>query len=240
MLSRLVQRRSVFVPTALGWLVLLLGIAGPLTVWWFAGESFLEQTERVPADALVVEGWIGMEGFRAAKLEFERGNYRYIVTTGAFAMFRTSENRWNFAQDARHRLIQLGVPERLIIEAPAPETPTGRTFQSALSLRQTLEAAGLHPAGLDVFTLAMHARRSRLVFAKVMKPETQVGVIAWRPADYSTGPWWRSSERSEELIKESVGWVFEFLLNSGRLSNSAGAPAPRPTASRPNARLRPL
>jgi len=48
-----------------------------LVVAWFTyGESYLEATHRLPADILVVEGWIGRKGIRAAVDEFERGGYR--------------------------------------------------------------------------------------------------------------------------------------------------------------------
>jgi hypothetical protein len=46
-------------------------------------------------------------------------------------------------------------------------------------------------------------------------------VITWKPPEYRSEPWWRSSQRAKELLSESVGYVFEFLLNSGRLSNAS-------------------
>ncbi len=45
-------------------------------------ESFLSVTERSPADVLVVEGWIGREGVRAAGEEFKQRGYQYVVATG--------------------------------------------------------------------------------------------------------------------------------------------------------------
>jgi hypothetical protein len=61
-----------------------------------------------------------------------------------------------------------------------------------------------------------------LVFAKVEGPGTAVGVVDWTPSDYEGVPWWRSSERARELMLETVGYLFEALLNSGRSSNSPG------------------
>jgi hypothetical protein len=73
---------------------------------------------------------------------------------------------------------------------------------------------------MNVFTWGPHARRSHLVFAKVERPETDVGVVSWAPVSYRQVPWWRSSERAKEFLTETAGYVFEALFNSGRSSNS--------------------
>ena len=43
----------------------------------------------------------------------------------------------------------------------------------------------------------------------------KVGVVSWIPSDYQALPWWRSSDRAEDLLTET-GYLYEFLLNSGR------------------------
>ena len=224
MLSRLFQRRSIWWPTWQGWLMLLAGFGIPAVIWGFLGERFLSLTARQPAEVLVVEGWIGLDGMRAAKEEFDRGGYRYAVTAGALTSNRWNVQRWNYATEARKLLLRAGVPADQVIEAPALETEAQRTFEAALAVSHVLTARGLRAATVNVFTLGAHARRSRLVFAKVLSPGTEVGCVAWIPAVYGTEPWWRSSERAEDLLKETVGYGFELFLNSGRLSNS---PAPK-------------
>jgi len=219
MLSRLFQRRTIWWPTPAGWLILAVGFCVPATLWFFLGEGFLARSNRLPAEALIVEGWIGIEGVKAAKFEFETGGYRYLVAAGGLTENRWGSQRWNYATEAHDLLLRLGVPADRVINAPAPDTKAQRTFASAITVRQTLEERGLHLANANVFTLGVHARRSRLIFAKAL-PGTEVGVVSWTPSAYSPGPWWRSSERAEDLIKETAGWLFEALLNSGRMSNS--------------------
>lgn len=221
---RLLQRRQVPVPTLWGWACLLVLVGVPLVVWWTYGEEFFSLTQRQPAEALVVEGWIGIDGVSAAKAEFEAGGYRYIVTAGALTNNRWGRQQWNYAIEAGELLHNLGVPAEKVIIAPARDTESHRTFEAALAVRQTLEQRGLHFKNVNVFTLGVHARRSRLVFAKALPAGTAVGVIAWSPPDYRPEPWWRSSSRALDLMKETVGWLFEAGLNSGRTSNS---PPPR-------------
>jgi hypothetical protein len=215
----LFKKRLIPFPTLTGWVCFLLIAGSPLAWWCVQGESFFSLTERYPAETLVVEGWIGIEGMRAAKAEFEHGGYQYIVTSGAFSGNRWDSRHWNYATEAGELLVRLGVPADRVIEAAAPDSENHRTFESALIVAQVMQKRGLHPASVNVFSFGAHARRSRLVFAKALSSATNVGIIAWIPPGYHDGSWWKSSERSLDLIKETIGYLFEVLLNSGRRSN---------------------
>jgi hypothetical protein len=206
-----------------GWL-LIAAISLNLGAAWFNyGESFLASTHRVPTDVLVVEGWIGREGIRAAVAEFERGGYRDIVSTGGLTSGRWEDQPASYAEMAAREMIRLGVPKERTIVATAEYTESHRTFESAIAVWRALRDANARPAAVNVFTLGPHASRSALVFAKVLGSETNVGVIGWLPPNYKSEPWWRSSERSRELLEETVGYLFEVLLNSGRRSNAPEA-----------------
>jgi hypothetical protein len=171
---------------------------------------------------LAVEGWIGRDAVRAAAAEFVAHPYQYIVTTGGATIGdRWEERGWSYAEGAQRELIQSGVPAARIIVATARNTERQRTFESALAMRRALQSRGIYPKALNVFTWGPHARRSRLVYAKVEAPETKVGIVSWVPDAYRTFPWWRSSDRAKELLTETAGYLYEALFNSGRTSNSA-------------------
>lgn len=194
--------------------------AVPLLWWWRCGEAFLASTHRVPAEVLVVEGWIGREGVRAAGQEFGLHGYRYVVTSGGPTVERWEERRSTYAELAARELIRSGVPEDKIIVAPAKETERQRTYESAVAVWRALRARAIQPKALDVFSYGTHARRTRLVFAKVFASESNVGMIGWAPLNDEAAPWWRSSDRAKELLTETVGYAYEALFNSGRRSNS--------------------
>ena len=218
---RFLRLCRVWWPTRLGWLsIILLSVLPP--VWWLEfGELFLSATNRVPRDVLVVEGWIGRDGVRAAANEFKSGGYRYVVAAGGTSPENGwEEGGWSYAERAKEELLRLGISESKVVFAPAADTENHRTFQSAAAVWRTLEARSIHPNALTVFTLGPHARRSLLVFEKIYQGKVPVGVIGWIPSDYKSEPWWRSSERARELIAETSGYLYERLLNSGRASNS--------------------
>ena len=216
------RRRTIWCPTWVGWSLVAVLVALPGLAWLLAGESFLSLTERLPAEVLVVEGWIGRDGIQAAAAEFEQGGYRYTATSGGPALDRWKENPSSYAEMAGRELVRAGIPQDRIIVAPSRATERGRTFESAAAVHRTLQARGIRPKALNIFTFGPHARRSRLVFAKLEGSEADVGAIAWTPTDYGSEPWWHSSERAKDLIAETAGYAFELFLNSGRLSNTPG------------------
>jgi|HubBroStandDraft_6_1064221.scaffolds.fasta_scaffold164774_2 hypothetical protein len=215
-----VQSAAKWSPKLLGSLAIVVLLV--IAVIWLCiyGESFFSLTRRVPPQVLVVEGWIGVDGIRAAAAEFERGGYQYIVATGGQTEDRQSSS--NFAEMAGRELIRRGVPDDRIIMAPTGEIEHERTFKSAVAAWRALQKRGICSKTVNVMTLGPHARRTRLVYAKVYAPSAQVGVIAWTPSDYEGGPWWRSNRRTKCFLKEIIGYPFEVLLSSGRISNSPG------------------
>jgi hypothetical protein len=213
---QLVQRRTMWVPTLLGFCLILLILFTPM-VWWFTnGESFLSLTHRLPAQVLAVEGWIGNGGIRAAAAEFREHGYRYLVTTGGPADERWGQPQVSYAEIAEEELVALGIPENQIIVAPARDADIERTYESAMAERRALQVTGLQPKAINVFTLGAHARRSRLIYAKVAGAGTKVGVVSWSPPEEDGVPWWRSSNRAKNFLTETAGYTYEVLLNSGR------------------------
>ncbi len=153
----LLRRRTVWWPTWIGWALIAVGIAIPGVWWSLSGESFLSLTERLPAEVLVVEGWIGYDGVRAAAAEFERGGYEYVVTSGGTTFGRWDESPSSFAEMAERELIRSGVPKDRIIVAPSKFTESGRTYESAVAVFHALRARDIRPKALNVFTFGPHA-----------------------------------------------------------------------------------
>jgi hypothetical protein len=211
--------RTILLPTLFGWGCLFIAALLISGVWVLKGEAFLCITDRMPARVLVVDGWISVQGIRAAKDEFTQGKYEYIVTTGGLTGNSWDAKRWSHAVESRKMLLHWGVsPERIIL-AELKHTEAQRTFESVIAVRDALIAKGVRTDALNVFTRGAHARRSRLTYAKVFEPETKIGVIAWSPPGYDHKHWWDSSERTVELLKETAAYLYELILNSGRFTN---------------------
>jgi DUF218 domain len=217
---RLFRRCTIWWPTWAGSLCIVAILFMLVATLFMDGESYLSATHRVPADILVVEGWICRKGIHAAVDEFDRGGYRYIVASGGLTSGRWGEDEpTSYAEMAAKEMIRSGVPKERLVVAVSENTESHRTFESAVAVWRALRDAGIKPRTLEVFTFGPHARRSAMVFAKVNSQDANVGVIGWVPPEYKTEPWWRSSERSREFLDETFGYLYELLFNSGRASN---------------------
>jgi len=218
---RLVQRRTIIFPTLLGWILLAVLAFLPLSGWVLFGEEFLAVTDRGPSRILVVEGWISIEGLKAATEEFRFGGYDFVVATGGLTGEKWNERRWDYSEEAEEQFLRRGIPRDQVIRAPSRNSDVQRTFEMAAAARRALRAKGIPSDAITVFTRGSHARRSRLVYQKVFGPGAAVGVVSWKPPHFEEERWWKSSDREEDLLKESVGYLLELLFNSGRGSNRA-------------------
>lgn len=213
---RFFRRRSILLPTVWGWGSLALAFGALSLGFWFGTEPFLSLTERVPADVLVVEAWISADAaeFIAAEFRTPGSAYEAIVLVGALSGESWSRNRTDHVRGIRNELLRLGVPAKAIVSVNVADSGTQRTFASAMAARDALST---RPArGINVVTRGVHARRSRLVFAKAFGPKVPTGIISWSPAAFAHEAWWQSSLRATDLLKEAAGYAFELTCDSGR------------------------
>ena len=208
----------MLVPTVYGWCVVLLLATAPVAMWTIWGEDYLAVTDRVPANVIVVEAWMHEEGAVAAMAEYKQASdgSDYIVAAGALSGESWYKERWDEVEIVESALRHRGFPSQRFIRARARDTERHRTYQAAVAVRNALAVAGVHPTGINVITIGPHARRSRMIFAKVLGPDIPVGVIAWRPQGLPHERWWKSSGRAVDFLKETVGIVFEGFFSSGR------------------------
>lgn len=205
----LFRQRRVWMPTILGWLVLLfIGIATSILLA-INLYTFLAPNEPVGARVLVVEGWLGPEELEQAIQAFKNGKYERIVTTGGpvTGWHRVSPDS-DYATLAAEYLAHHGVQRDLIAAVPAPKSVHERTFLSAVMFRESAQRLGIQLDSVDIFSSGPHARRSRLLFQMALGPKVRVGVLAARPADYAPESWWRTSAGVEQMLFQAFGFVW--------------------------------
>ena len=209
-MAALWQRKEVWVPTWKGWLTLLLLAGGVLGGAFYHAESFLALSAPVPADVLVVEGWISGAAVHAAAAEFQNGRYRYVVAVGGWtAQAVTPTLGLTYAQHVASQLQRAGCPTNCLLVALPSAQDGNRTLEQARSARQLLRQQRIDPVGINVFTDGPHGRRSRLVYRKAFAPNIPVGVISFRTEGSRQTKWWRDSVRGKEVIEEMLGWLRE-------------------------------
>lgn len=216
---KLLQRRPMWTLTLEGW-VIALALFVVLFVFTVTHiQSFLAVTAPIKADILVVEGWIDDNGLKQALAEFERGSYRQLITTGIPLQrgFYLSEYK-NFAALAAATLEAMGADKDKIIPIPTPDVLKDRTHASVLELDKWLVNSQQNShqkiESINLFSDNVHARRSWMIYKKLLEPKIKVGVIAAENFGYNPKRWWGSSEGVRTVLPEAIGYIYAlFKLN---------------------------
>ena len=197
-----------------GWLLLLLLCCIAAGFLFRNIEPFLAETRRVPADTLVVEGWIHEYAIRAAADEFKGNSYRRVFTTGGPIVgnggyvndYQTSANV------GADLLKRYGLSDDFVQVVPSRVIERDRTYASAVALRDWFNEHNIKIGSFNVLTESTHARRTRLMFEDAFGKKVSVGVIAVANPDYNQKHWWRYSEGVKEVSSEALAYVYARLF----------------------------
>jgi hypothetical protein len=207
----LLRRRSVWVPTLWGWLLLLVASAGTAAGFAHGAYTFLAvEQPRGRADTLVVEGWLSDHELDQAIGVFRRGHYRRIVTTGGPLDWWGEQPPWKtFAERAADYLKHHGLDDVAIVVVPAPASAQERTFLSAVTVRDWARQSGITLRAFDLYSAGTHARRSRLLYRMAFGPDVEIGVMAALPEHIDPSRWWATSAGAKSVLDEllSLAWT---------------------------------
>lgn len=210
---RLIHRKEMWTLTAQGWVVTILSFVAFTIFTMTHIHPFLAVTSPVKADILVIEGWLPDYALKAAMAEFERGDYKKLMTTGLPVElgFYLSEYK-NFAELSSATLIALGFDKEKLVAVPAPNVVKNRTDASAVAVRQWLSKSDLPVGALNLYSLDVHTRRSWLVYKQALAP-LKVGAIAAQTEDYNPKKWWSSSAGVRTVIAETIAYIYALFVD---------------------------
>lgn len=206
----LVRYRRVPCPTWKGLLLILIAFVGLCyagSVWMY---QFLSPTDPRGEGILVVEGWVPDDAVRKASERFRDGRYSLLVTTGVpIEIGNYLSEHHSTAEVAAATLRALGVGADSVVSAPARgEIARDRTLASALAFGEWLRSSQPRARSVDVVTMDLHARRTRMLFQSVLGDSVQVGVIAVPEAHYGPDSWWQTSEGVKTFLSETLGYLY--------------------------------
>ncbi|MGF1540682.1 MAG: YdcF family protein [Pleurocapsa sp.] len=199
--------------TVFGWLIIWFGIGLAITLILFKLQPFLAHNQPIAADVLVVEGWLGDQAIQDAMVEFDRGNYKLLITTGVpLGRGEYLTEYKNFAIFAQASFVAMGFEPDKLQAIPAPDVGRDRTLSTAIAVKDWLEKSNLQVDAINIYTDDVHTRRSWILFKKVFEPEIAVGAIAHPPVDYDPKFWWASSAGFRKILSESIAYIYAKFL----------------------------
>jgi hypothetical protein len=162
------------------------------------------------ADTLIVEGWTPDYMMNEAADEFRRGRYRQLVIVRSMHEPDAEDQRQSdmAAIESMTRMLLLyGVPRESLATVFYPTAEKDRTYHTALAAKQWLQEKKASDS-FNVATVGPHARRSWLLFRKAFGDAAKMGIVALRDPTYDSQHWWRTSEGVDEVIEESIKYVY--------------------------------
>lgn len=209
-----IDRRERWGFSARGWLAFAVLLLAFFAALLYGIYPYLSVSAPVPAEVLVIEGWLGSPALKAAASHIRTNHYHYIFTTGGpVEGYEDSTLIFDsYAHRAWSRLIKLGIAPQSVTRVPAPHTDRNRTYTSALALRSWMSQHGGEPAALNVFSQSVHSRRTRLLYQKAFGSRTRIGVIAAPPEGYNQDLWWNYSAGVKDVIEEAAGYFYARLF----------------------------
>ena len=209
----LLRRRTCWLPTLRGWLLLLL-VFGPLLVFGFRNaDAFLAVNDPVPDGVLVVEGWSPDYALGIARSEVQRNPYHKLyVIGGPLEQGAPLSEYKTYAELGAATLRQMGMSDDTVQAVPAPYVRKDRTYAAAAALRDWFRQHGGVPKAVNLISMGAHARRSRLMFEDAFGSGSRVGIINVADRDFDSRHWWKSSQGVRSVLDEMIAYGYARFL----------------------------
>lgn len=214
-LKRVISPRGLFVRrerwgfSRKGWLLFAFGMTALVLGLVRGARPFLTVNNGGNGELMVVEGWISTHRVEEAADAFRQGHYqRAVVVKNVSQQGDKWETGAYTADWVASDLVANGIPKDKIQLIFCPVVRKDRTYTCAMAVRQWIEQSGLSVKSIDVATLAVHTRRSRLLYEKAFGNNVDIRAIALPDLDYDFDHWWRSSEGIHEVPFELMAYLY--------------------------------
>lgn len=203
---KLFRKKEIECPTLAGWLFFIGAAAGFLLWGLLRVYPFLSPTKPLPAETLVVEGWLEDAELAQVLAVFEAGDYQQIIATGGEITYARDFMPYpNYAEMTYHRLLAAGVATNQLTWTSSGYAVRDRTYCSALALRAFLKG---RTASIDLVSAGPHARRSWRLFRLGLGESCPVGIISIEPHAFNGRNWWTCSDGVRSVVDEAIAWFY--------------------------------
>jgi len=195
-----------------GWLAVVMLPTLAVIVGMKLCVPFLSLNHPIPAEALVVEGWLPDYALKDVVKEFRNGNYHYIITAGSPLLggYYLSDLKTS-ADMAAASLVKFGIASSLVVPVPGPAVFRDRSLAHARAVRDWVELHDPNLRSINVYSLGVHTRRTRLDFEQAFGKGVKVGAIAHTDEAYDSDHWWTTSEGFRTVTGEVLAYIWTRL-----------------------------
>ncbi len=174
-------------------------------------HSFLAISKPIKADVLVIEAWISNSALTEVAHNYARG-YPYILIVG-FPSSQRVKLSVSEVVLVRDYLRTLGIEDSKMHNLFVSPDGRKRTLSFATAVKQWLLKGGSPRfIGCNVVSEGVHARKSLLVYKRVLLGIVPVGVFAAQPSEYNPKYWFLSLIGWEWVVFDMVKYLRALIV----------------------------
>jgi uncharacterized SAM-binding protein YcdF (DUF218 family) len=187
----------------------LVGILLAASSWWLPYVYLAIRyppDPPVPADAILIEGWVFHEELIALTADlYSRGYGKVVIATGErFGRLRGLIGVETWAAATKKDLMSRGVPEPSIIAVD--QTQEG-TYGSALAARTEFQHHEIH--SVLIITEPLHLLRTCKTYRKVTRDlALNISCLTHQPARMTPESWWQSRSGWAVMAREYAALAY--------------------------------
>lgn len=198
--------RKIMYKVAFSGCILAVSVAVFLFIMIPWMHAFLSKSKPVPAENMVVSGWLWTftEIMDQAAVEFISNDYQRIIVTGDSANIT----------HAKESFIQRGIAGEQIEIAPRiHHRGWQNTFQEAEGLKWYLEKKVPDVHAVNVVAGSMHGKKTFVIFKRVLGKSCNVGIITFKTGYYNEKRLWAEPAAIKWTMEYFIGYLYALVWN---------------------------
>lgn len=180
-------------------------------------HPYLAVSKPIPSEVMILEGFLPDFAIEESVKIFREENYKLMLVTGKKLI--KGSLLVPFKDDGHYTaaiLSHMGLDSALIkVISLNNDVKKDRTFASAKAVLDWMEQTDTRPQAVNVVSLGVHARRSRLLFEKAFSSKVETGIISISDIGYDANKWWESSYGFKTVLNETLAWFYVCFFFSG-------------------------
>jgi len=174
--------------------------------------SYLTVNKPVESKTLIIEGFVPTYTVVDAVKYYNENEYDRIVVTGIpITNYEFITTYKNTAEATKLALKYYGIKDSIYLATIPTNVYIDRTYHTAVQAKQLFEENNW-PHNFNIYSVGVHARRSRMMFREAFGKEYNIGIIAPRDRSFLPDSWWSSSKGLRNVSNEFVATTFVSLF----------------------------
>ncbi len=162
---------------------------------------------------MVIEGFVPSYALEDALETYRSDGYKRLIVTGiAITKYECTSVFTNTAEATIHAIRQLGFTDSIYSARIPDNVYVDRTYHTAIATGILFEEHPEWPKSMNIFSIGVHARRSRMMFKEACGSEFNIGIIAYPDRSFNPDKWWKNSKGFRNVSNEFAATLFVSLF----------------------------